>query len=158
MALKSLAPPVCQICKTGTRRWSECSEDPQDGFVWDSVPSIPKGNTSSKNWLRRHCFWEGNQSRDSSMKSWKPLAGPWFIWSFDCKTWLPPLWVFLLRILLHEETIGCCALVLKQVQFSSVAQSCQTLCDPMDCSTPGKLGSPFLALFPGKWLYFSPVK
>ena len=23
------------------------------------------------------------------------------------------------------------------VQFSSVAQSCQTLCDPMDCSTPG---------------------
>ena len=24
-----------------------------------------------------------------------------------------------------------------QVQFSSVAQSCPTLCDPMDCSTPG---------------------
>ena len=23
------------------------------------------------------------------------------------------------------------------VQFSSVAQSCSTLCDPMDCSTPG---------------------
>ena len=23
------------------------------------------------------------------------------------------------------------------VQFSSVAQSCLTLCDPMDCSTPG---------------------
>ena len=23
------------------------------------------------------------------------------------------------------------------VQFSSVAQSCMTLCDPMDCSTPG---------------------
>ena len=23
------------------------------------------------------------------------------------------------------------------VQFSSVAQSCQTLCDPMDCSLPG---------------------
>ena len=22
-------------------------------------------------------------------------------------------------------------------QFSSVAQSCLTLCDPMDCSTPG---------------------
>ena len=26
---------------------------------------------------------------------------------------------------------------LSSVQFSSVAQSCQTLCDPMDCSTPG---------------------
>ena len=26
---------------------------------------------------------------------------------------------------------------LGKVQFSSVAQSCLTLCDPMDCSTPG---------------------
>ena len=26
---------------------------------------------------------------------------------------------------------------LKSVQFSSVAQSCLTLCDPMNCSTPG---------------------
>ena len=26
---------------------------------------------------------------------------------------------------------------LSSVQFSSVAQSCQTLCDPMNCSTPG---------------------
>ena len=25
----------------------------------------------------------------------------------------------------------------KQTQFSSVAQSCPTLCDPMTCSTPG---------------------
>jgi len=25
------------------------------------------------------------------------------------------------------------------IQFSSVAQSCPTLCDPMDCSTPGLL-------------------
>ena len=23
------------------------------------------------------------------------------------------------------------------IQFSSVAQSCPTVCDPMDCSTPG---------------------
>ena len=27
--------------------------------------------------------------------------------------------------------------VMDSVQFSSVAQSCLTLCDPMDCSTPG---------------------
>ena len=25
----------------------------------------------------------------------------------------------------------------ESVQFSSVAQSCPTVCDPMDCSTPG---------------------
>ena len=28
-------------------------------------------------------------------------------------------------------------LVLVSVQFSSVAQSCLTACNPMDCSTPG---------------------
>ena len=27
--------------------------------------------------------------------------------------------------------------MLPSVQFSSVAQSCPTLCDPMNCSTPG---------------------
>ena len=29
-----------------------------------------------------------------------------------------------------------CPIVLASVQFSSVAQSCPTLCDPMNCSTP----------------------
>ena len=27
--------------------------------------------------------------------------------------------------------------LLRDIQFSSVAQLCPTLCDPMDCSTPG---------------------
>ena len=27
--------------------------------------------------------------------------------------------------------------IVSTVQFSSVAQSCPTLCDPVDCSTPG---------------------
>ena len=27
--------------------------------------------------------------------------------------------------------------IISSIQFSSVAQSCPTLCDPMDCSTPG---------------------
>ena len=27
--------------------------------------------------------------------------------------------------------------IIGSVQFSSVAQSCPTLCDPMNCSTPG---------------------
>ena len=37
-----------------------------------------------------------------------------------------------------EETFNLLAnVVLESDQFSSVAQSCPTLCDPMDCSTPG---------------------
>ena len=30
-----------------------------------------------------------------------------------------------------------CKITIKIIQFSSVAKSCPTLCDPMDCSTPG---------------------
>ena len=36
------------------------------------------------------------------------------------------------RMLYHQNY----HLIEKPVQFSSVAQSCPTLCDPMDCSTP----------------------
>ena len=32
---------------------------------------------------------------------------------------------------------NCVVIVFSSVQFSSVAQSCPTLCDPMNCSTPG---------------------
>ena len=32
-------------------------------------------------------------------------------------------------------------------QFSSIAQLCVTLCDPMDCSTPGLLPSPTLGVY-----------
>ena len=31
---------------------------------------------------------------------------------------------------------GVAIMVNKRVQFSSIAQSCRTLCDPMDCSKP----------------------
>jgi len=48
---------------------------------------------------------------------------------------------------LHEkvaewEWISNCSKTLNQVQFSSVAQLCLTLCNPMDCSTPGFLSCP----------------
>ena len=39
------------------------------------------------------------------------------------------------------------------VQFSSVAQSCLTLCDPMDCSTPGFAVHHQLLEPPGKPLH-----
>ena len=36
------------------------------------------------------------------------------------------------------ETPACMELIFPwESQFSSVAQSCLTLCDPLDCSTPG---------------------
>ena len=45
-------------------------------------------------------------------------------------------------------------MMLSSVQFSSVAQSCLTLCDPMNCSTPGlpvHYQLPMLTLIKRKW-------
>ena len=61
-------------------------------------------------------------------------------WFFHCN-----LIVFMLfpKLAFQGEIMGprpfvLLALFLQySVQFSSVAQSCLTLCDPMDCSTPG---------------------
>ena len=41
------------------------------------------------------------------------------------------------RLQLQSETMGWEGSGKRSVQFSSVAQSCPTLCDPMDCSRPG---------------------
>ena len=41
--------------------------------------------------------------------------------------------IIVYKLVSANLSVWCC----KLVQFSSVAQSCQTLCDPMDCSTPG---------------------
>ena len=38
---------------------------------------------------------------------------------------------------LKHDIFMCLFVFLLSVQFSSVAQSCLTLCDPMNCSTPG---------------------
>ena len=38
---------------------------------------------------------------------------------------------------IHVSILSYCFSVLFVVQFSLVAQSCPTLCDPMNCSTPG---------------------
>ena len=43
----------------------------------------------------------------------------------------------ILQCLNVDESWGHGAMWNKPIQFSPVAQSCLTLCDPMDCSTPG---------------------
>ena len=40
-------------------------------------------------------------------------------------------------LVLKISTLMWMSVHICEVQFSSVAQSCPTLCDPMDCSTPG---------------------
>ena len=40
-------------------------------------------------------------------------------------------------LVFSQEKMSALSTTLSSVQLSSVAQSCPTLCDPMDCSTPG---------------------
>ena len=64
-----------------------------------------------------------------------------------CMRW-PKYWSFSFSIIPSKEHPGLILSSIKSlkpilltsicsVQFSSVAQSCPTLCDPMNCSTPG---------------------
>ena len=49
----------------------------------------------------------------------------------------PPKLMPIESVMPSNHLILCHSLLLPTVQFSSVAQSRPTLCDPMDCSTPG---------------------
>ena len=40
-------------------------------------------------------------------------------------------------MLISSHNLDCFIPSFRDIQFSSVAQSCLTLCDPTDCSTPG---------------------
>ena len=55
------------------------------------------------------------------------------IWVLAAKFWNKGFYMRELTLSFQKSIIQC----FSSVQFSSVAQSCPTLCDPVDCSTPG---------------------
>ena len=67
--------------------------------------------------------WEGREEACLSLRLAHPLAG-----------WLESA-MFFFQMPREAQTSATVLIIL--VQFSSVAQSCPTLCDPMNCSTPG---------------------
>ena len=58
-----------------------------------------------------------------------------FVWEGTCRGHLESCWYLIFFSCLGQRLNRC----LTSVQFSSVTQSCLTLCDPMNCSTPGLL-------------------
>ena len=58
---------------------------------------------------------------------------PWGRKELDTTEWLHSL----AKSRGNSYIVNCSLEALGWVQFSSVAQSCPTLCDPMNCSTPG---------------------
>ena len=64
------------------------------------------------------------------------LWGNWAICNYCLTTWNYHLKSIHLKKIKENQFVDLYKKTLS-VQFSSVAQSCPTLCDPMDCSTPG---------------------
>ena len=88
--------------------------------------------TAAVNLLRLYCMHVINKSVLEIIWNFNNLNMPWYnvvshnssyyLKMYVTATWLSP------RVLLHDSQI---------FQFSSVAQSCPSLCDPMNRSTPG---------------------
>ena len=72
-------------------------------------------NHTATNWHNRH------SNNEASGLNQTKIA---FIPNAEVKVWILSIW---------------CLVTISSVQFSSVTQSCPTLCDPMNCSTPGLL-------------------
>ena len=67
-----------------------------------------------------------------------PFWSSYFLQSkFEMHSVLLPFYSFLVIIFSNRRKKYKLFLDWKYTQFSSVAQSCPTLCDPMNCSTPG---------------------
>ena len=86
-------------------------------------------------------------SSSTALNGFEFLASPHLYEFMECLPCTPVqhLKAHLWLNLLPETLLGLfcfhpsesCFHFLSSVQFSSVAQSCPTLCNPMDCSTPG---------------------
>ena len=62
----------------------------------------------------------------------------YFIWMVNLlKVWPTPHTIFCILLKNCISTMLCSIRFISSVQFSSVAQSCPILCNPMDCSMPG---------------------
>ena len=95
--------------------------------------------------LLRHQFQTNNMNTISTNYDyWNRclivLLLPWFKVWFGFVNVLPSLYIlfsYYAKSTLSNHTFLIQYIIPYSVQFSSVAQLCPTLCDPMNCSTPG---------------------
>ena len=83
-------------------------------------------------------WWQGNTLEIKDEPSQKNSF--WNFWFFPCLEWESKMWRLSSHLTNSGIKVACQRLRksnISSVQFSSVTQSCLTLCDPMNCSTPG---------------------
>ena len=103
-----------------------------------SYRSVSKKSDTGHPGLESRC-WQGYTDHShftTSTSSWRSHF-PHF--------WGPTYHIGLTWIMWDSSNLK--VIWLSSIQFSSVAQSCPTLCDPMDCSTPGLLAHHQLSEF-----------
>ena len=88
--------------------------------------------------LTRHAhIWIGLTAfmRTKPLSGW--IGGPCWQWQWEVLTGARVLGAELWGQAVQVSPRMNCGMLIGLVQSSSVAQLCPTLCDPMDCSTPG---------------------
>ena len=115
----------------------------QGGF-WETVQNHWLGHTTSAcAWTQRHtrhvCAHWGFCPDVHSNSFWREYLA--YVEEAGPRTWKEQGHSSLLQkqwhIFSHTSHLDICITFLNCFQFSSVAQSCPTLCNPMNCSTPG---------------------
>ena len=122
-------PVVMYGCESWTVKKAELQRiDAFERWCWRRLLRVP---------------WTARRSNQSILKPWDQ---PWdFFGRNDAKAEIPedmgippgPGWISIARIIPPISMKEDNRLFFLTVQFSSVAQSCPTLCDPMNRSTPG---------------------
>ena len=101
----------------------------EEALLTGSWP-LPAASTKIKSWPLQDADIPHPLEKSSG---WRQKIRHSVLWENPRKTGLQIVRCFQVKIFM--STNSCIFSYL--VQFSSVAQSCPTLCDPMNCSTPG---------------------
>ena len=91
------------------------------------LPGIKDMDTLVELWRNIHCLWWEKNQQNGTFSFYETLKHSWCLDLTGLFGFVSPL------VVIGDEVFS----LLFPFQFSSVAQSCSTLCDPMNRSTPG---------------------
>ena len=118
--------------RNGNLLQCSCLENSMDRKAWWATV---RGVAKSQTWLKQlsmHITWKAKNQK-TNPKSLAVLGKTYF--AFHPHLLLSELDLVVLHSGIHVG--GTCFFICKRLSVSSTSQSCLTLCDHVDCSTPG---------------------